>query len=310
MPRGVMLLSLDLELAWGTRGRPAAKRVSPFLDGTRYAIDQLLALCEEFEVPATWAIVGALLLGQAEDAKHPWLSDPCFDDIPEGTTSSQPRWYAEDILQAIQQCRTPQEIGCHTLTHLYVDASPAGKEAFRLELQRFRQLFDQLGLKQPITFIYPKAKMGHFDVLAEEGYRCFRGPEPRWYETLPTVRLPAALRMMDGKLALCPNVDQPQLTNDGLWQLPSSQFYSPRMSVGRHVSVAQRVKKAQKGLRLASRNGGVFHLWTHPFNMGQSTDELMWGFREIFREAAEIRSGGNLEILPMGTLAERLDAQS
>ncbi|MDF1844154.1 MAG: polysaccharide deacetylase family protein [Rubripirellula sp.] len=304
--RGAMLLSLDLELAWGTRGRPSASKVGPYLDGTRNAVERMLELCVEYEVPATWAIVGGLLLGEGPDKTHCWLNDEQHADIPRGTTNSQPHWYAEDIVRSIKDCKTVQEIGCHTLTHMYVDPTPRGREPFRIELQRFRQLFDQRGWPQPITFIYPKAMMGHFDVLAEEGFLCYRGPEPRWYETLPTVRLPAALRMLDGKLALRPNVDFPERTNEGLWMLPSSQFYSPRMSVGRHVSTARRVQKAHKGLQQAAKSGGVFHLWTHPFNMGQCTDELMGGLKQIFHEAASLRDAGKLELLTMGDLTLRL----
>ena len=310
LPKGVMIFSLDLELAWGTRGRPSAAHVGPYLDGTRYAIDRLLTLFEDHEVPATWAIVGSLLLGRGTDDSHDWLSDDRFRDVPRGNSITEPRWYAEDILRSIQECSTTQEIGCHTLTHLYVDPTPAGREAFREELRRFRQLFDQLLLEQPITFIYPKAMMGHFDVLAEEGFRCFRGPEPRWYESLPGVHLPAAIRVLDGKLALTPNVSLPQLTKERLWMLPSSQFYSPRMSVGRHVTVAQRVRKACEGLRKAALDRGIFHLWTHPFNLGQSTDELIEGLDAILREARQLRDEDRLEIVSMGELAMQLDRES
>ena len=62
LPRGVFVFSLDLELAWGTRGRPAARQAGPFLDGTRAAIRGLLDLFDRYHVPATWAMVGALLL--------------------------------------------------------------------------------------------------------------------------------------------------------------------------------------------------------------------------------------------------------
>ncbi|QEG38675.1 polysaccharide deacetylase family protein [Roseimaritima ulvae] len=307
LPRAVMLFSLDLELAWGTRGRPSAAAQGPSLDGARAAIEGLLSQFAMYQVPATWVVVGGLLMGRGDRQAHPWLDEPRFADIPRGCSRSQPRWYADDVLEAIQQCSTPQEIGCHTLTHLYVDPSPAGREPFRQELQRFRELFDQLGWQQPTTFIYPKAMMGHFDVLAEAGFRCFRGPEPRWYENLPGVHASAALRMLDGKLALRPNVGLPQKTAEGLWMLPSSQFYSPLRSVGKYVSVQQRVRKAIKGLRAAARGRRVFHLWTHPFNLGQRSDELLEGLERIFEEACRLRDAGDLDLLSMGNLSRRLD---
>lgn len=307
--RGVFVFSLDFELAWGTRGRPAARSVAPFLDGTRGAVRGLLSLLEEHDVGATWAIVGALLLAGRAGRRHRWLADERFADIPAGSALSHPHWYAEDVLEWLIEHPAGQELACHTLTHQFVDATPAGRESFRVELQRFRELCDELHLEQPKSFIFPKAKMGHYDVLAQEGFRSFRGPESGWFETLPGELLPAAFRLLDAKLARPPCVDSPALLPEGLWMLPSSQFYSPFMRVGNHVSVTARVRKAIKGLRRAAATKQIFHLWTHPFNLGVHTDELLVGLDEILREARRLADNGQLDILTMGQLADRLDAE-
>jgi glycosyltransferase involved in cell wall biosynthesis len=307
--RGTFVLSLDFELAWGTRGRPAARHVGPFLDGTRPAIQGLLALFEKYHLPATWAVVGGLLLTSRDPTqRHPWLRDDAFADIPAGDAETQPHWYAEDVLEWLKTHSVEQEIACHTLTHQFVDPTPAGRETFREELRRFRQLFEERFLVQPQTFIFPKARMGHFDVLVEEGFRCIRGPESKWFERLPGQRLRAGLRLLDARLACRPHVGRPQRRPAGLWVLPSSQFYSPFLSVGKYVSVEARVRKALKGLRAAASQRRMFHLWTHPFNLGVRTAELLDGLEQIFREARRLREAGQLEILTMGQVTERLDA--
>lgn len=308
LSRGVFVFSLDFELAWGTRGRPAARSIPPYLNGTRRAIQGLLSLLEEHDVSATWAMVGALLATGRGGRRHPWLADERFADIPAGSASSHPWWYAEDVVEWLVAHPAHQELACHTLTHQFVDATPAGRESFREELQRFRELFDELYLEQPKSFIFPKAKMGHFDVLAEEGFRSFRGPETKWFESLPGELLPAALRLVDAKLARPPCIGSPALLPEGIWMLPSSQFYSPLMRVGKHVSVEARVRKAMKGLRDAAATQQIFHLWTHPFNLGVDTDELLSGLDTILGEARRLADDGQLEILTMGQFAERLDA--
>jgi hypothetical protein len=73
------------------------------------------------------------------------------------------------------------------------------------------------------------------------------------------------------------------------------------------VSVADRVNKALKGLHKAVQNRGVYHLWTHPFNLGCGTDQLLSGLQQIFAEAARLRDAGQLETLSMGDMAERLN---
>lgn len=311
LERGVFTFSLDFELAWGTRGRPNAMHMPPFLDGTRKAVHGLLSLFEEHNVSATWATVGAMLLGSEKNQncceKHSWLSGKTFDDIPAGDATTCPHWYAEDLVQAIRACGVEQDIGCHTLTHGFVDPSPQGREPFRLELERSLKLFEEYGLGRPTSFIYPKAKMGHFDVLSELGFRSFRGPENKWFESLPGVKLPAALRLLDAKLAGKPKTEQPVYHEAGIWQIPSSQFYSPFFNVGKHVSVKDRVKKAKKGLLQAAQTKGIFHLWTHPFNLGVRTEELLDGMREILSYANDLCNEGELDILSMKQIASHCD---
>ena len=308
--KGVFVISLDFELAWGTRGRPAASRVGPYLDGTRNAVRLLLRLLEQYEIPATWAIVGSLLLGRSGDVeRHPWLSDDGFSDIPVGDSASAPRWYAEDVIEWLLDHPVRQEIACHTLAHRFVDDSAEGRDRFRQELRQFRQLFDERYLEQPTSFIFPKAKMGHFDVLAEEGFRCIRGPESGWFEALPGTLLPAGFRLIDARLAVQPKVGLPERMPESIWVLPSSQFYSPFMSVGRRVSVKARVRKAVKGLHAAVGQKRLYHLWTHPFNLGERTDELLGGLEQVLQEAQRLREAGQLEVLTMRELSERLDRE-
>jgi hypothetical protein len=308
--RGLFTFSLDFELGWGTRGRPKAPMMPPFFRGTRSAIRGLLGLFERHGISGTWAVVGALLL-QSKDGRtrHPWLADPRFQDVPAGDSASQPFWYADDVLDALLECPVPQEIGCHTLTHTFVDPQPTGRDRFREELRLFLELSGQLGLERPTSFIFPKAKMGHFDVLAEMGFRSFRGPERKWFESLPGEVVRAGVRLLDARMAARPRVDRPRLTGEGLWMIPASQFYSPFMSVGKYVSLEARVQTAIKGLRLAARTGNVFHLWTHPFNLGVRSEELLIGLDRILGEAARLRDAGEIDILPMGEIARRLDKE-
>lgn len=293
---GAFVVSLDFELAWGTRGRKTARHVGPDLDGTRQAIHGLLKIFERYEIPATWVVVGGMFLGGA--TRHEWLSAAEFDDIPVGDCRSQPHWYAEDILEQLLACKTRQEIGCHTLTHMFVHDSQSCRERFDLELSRCVLLHQQLGLERPRSFIFPKHFMAHFDLLVKHGFEVMRGPEAGWFEHLPTVRGKALGRLLSAKLRQAPSVTQAG-QRQGLMVVPSSQFYAPFRSVGKYVSIADRVAKARKGLDAAARSRSVFHLWTHPFNLGSRTSELLHGFEQICAYAAELRAAGSLQTLSM-----------
>jgi peptidoglycan/xylan/chitin deacetylase (PgdA/CDA1 family) len=301
---GAFVISLDFELAWGTRGRPAASKVGPYLDGARDAIRDMLDLFEEFNVSATWATVGALLMAQpGAQRRHRMITASRFDDIPAGDHLSAPNWYAEDILDQILNCPVPQEIGCHTLTHLYVNTQAEGREELADELDLFLELFEELRLPRPRSFVFPKAYQAHFDLLAERDFYAYRGPEDRWYESLPGTLPAAGIRLADSVAGFTPRVRHCEHHSRNLWMIPASQFYSPFMGVGQYVPLQSRVRKAVNGLNHAARHGGVYHLWTHPFNMGYRTEGLLLGLRQILEHAAKLRDAGCLTIQTMTSQA-------
>ena len=104
------IISLDVELLWGTVLHPTIKTASLLRnDDTkgRGNIDLLLSLFEKYDIPATWAIVGHLFLDhcQRENGiphhgmprfKDNWYSvDPCSD------IQQDPLYYGEDIIEKV-----------------------------------------------------------------------------------------------------------------------------------------------------------------------------------------------------------------
>ena len=298
---GCFVISLDFELAWGTRGRPSASVVGPDLDGARYAIDGLLRLFARYDLSATWVVVGGMFLGG--QSRHPWLSGTAYDDVPYGNYRSQPRWYAEDILQQLRTATPVQDIGCHTLTHMFVQDTVESRDQLDSELACSADLFERLNLPPARSFIYPKAYMAHFDLLKKHGIECYRGPETGWFERLPGVHLSAAGRLLWAKLRRPPLVSLPYRNSNELWVIPSSQYYPSFRSIGKYVSIADRTAKAIKGLNAAANQRAVYHLWTHPFNLGQRTDELLVGLESIFKHARKLRDQGHLENHSMASLS-------
>jgi hypothetical protein len=52
--------------------------------------------------------------------------------------------------------------------------------------------------------------------------------------------------------------------------------------------------------------GGVFHLWTHPFNIASDRPFLLDVLDAILREATTMRDRGELVIEPMAVVADRM----
>ncbi|HLF03846.1 MAG TPA: polysaccharide deacetylase, partial [Dehalococcoidia bacterium] len=129
LPTGTFMLSIDTELAWGSVYNGSFRQRLGHYARTREAITRLLALSERYHISATWAVVGHLFLDQCravDGIKHPeiirpeysWFGGDWFDADPSSDLGTDPFWYGPDIVGQIQECRVPQEIGCHGFSHM------------------------------------------------------------------------------------------------------------------------------------------------------------------------------------------------
>ena len=311
--RGVFTLSLDLELLWGTLDLygPSGFRDACEVE-RREIVDRLLDLFAEFEIPATWCVLGHLFLDHCAAAggvKHPEIILPprsrasWFEHDPCGDERRDPLFYGRSLIEKIRRCRVPQEIGSHSFSHVIFD--DCSRETAASELAACVRAAREMGIELR-SFVFPRNRIGHLDSLSAHGFACYRGPEPSWYEREP---LPAAAKRLghlaDVLRAAEPPVVLPQRTAEGLWNVPASMMYFPMHGLRRHVPPALRVRRAFKGLRAAARHRAIFHLWFHPTNFADETEAMFQGLREILADAASRRKRGEIEIVPMGAVAER-----
>ncbi len=117
-----------------------------------------------------------------------------------------------------------------------------------------------------------------------------------------------AANFIDQAVAFAPPVVMPNERVPGLWNIPGSMLLMHRRGLRRLISSAAQISKAKAGLRRAVEQGGVFHLWTHPFNLTIERASMLRVLAEILAEAARLRKEGALEIRTMASLAEHLSS--
>jgi peptidoglycan/xylan/chitin deacetylase (PgdA/CDA1 family) len=177
----VFIISLDTELIWGYAAYPSKEAVSLMKNDSkkvRGCIDILLNLFEKHNIPATWAIVGHLFLDhcECEDGmphkdmprfKKDWFSsDPCTD------IKRDPLYYGRDIVEKILSNRIEHEIGYHSFSHVIF--SECRREVAEAEIKEGIKLAKELGITLK-SFVFPENKIGHIDVLKENGFKIYRG---------------------------------------------------------------------------------------------------------------------------------------
>lgn len=313
LKRGVFLLSIDTEMAWGVVHRGDITGNYTYRS-EREVIERLLQLFEKYDIAATFAIVGHLFLDRCKPVngrKHPeivrppysWFNGDWFDVDPCGDVDSDPIWYGRDIVERIRRCRVPQEIGSHAFSHIIVGDPECSEESFDSELRMCHQLAGQQGLTLK-SFVYPRNSVGHLDVLARNGFTAYRGRTPAPFANLPK-HLRAAAIMADKLSPLSGSAVFPE-SNAGMWNFPPTNFYSPMTQRMRLLPVSLWPHLVGRRLRQAIRERSLFHIWFHSHDLAIDPDKTLRGLELLFQRVNRYRDAGVLENLTMGDLATTL----
>ena len=297
----IFIISLDVESIWGYAAYPSHKDIDLLKrDDTkgRGCIDILLNLFEKHNIPATWAVVGHLFLDhcECEDGvphkdmprfKKDWYSsDPCTD------IQRDPLYYGRDIVEKILSNRIEHEIGYHSFSHVVF--SECSREVAEAEIKVGNKLAKEFGITFK-SFVFPENKIGHVDVLRENGFKIYRGENIGRYDLNQSF----LIRKFNGGIdkMIAPPTEPKWM--DGIWEIPSSMFFcDPQIK----LSVLPRAKL---GLYRAIRSKKVFHVFLHPHNllMYPSLKEDLDKFLAL---VAKKRDEGEIKVMTMGEFAEGL----
>jgi len=310
LARGAFVLSLDTELAWGSVHNGKVARREAQFQQSRPCISRLLKLLEKYEIRATWAVVGHLFLERCQPVngvKHPeiirptysWFTDDWFVADPCSQLEDAPIWYGRDIIKQVLNCKVPQEIGCHTFSHVQVGDPGCSRDCFASELRACCLAAEEFGVTLE-SFVFPRNIEGKLDVLSEQGFLSYRGElHPQLSRLSPIIRI-----LVENSRVWPTALPEERM---GLWNLPGCLFYPPPKGVTWSAAIAFQVWKAKNALRRAARGRHLFHLWFHPFNLANNPDRLLRGLEKIFTEFCRYRESGLIDNLTMGELASALE---
>lgn len=311
-----LALTFDTELVWGSFDHTSPEEFERRYPDIRATIRSLIAMLETYEVAATWAVVGHLFLSScrrsADGVAHPdlvrprqrwrggdWYAfDPCTD------RERDPLWYGPDVLDLLQGARVPQEIGCHSFSHILYGDPDLDAAAVDSDLRACLDIAAQRGLTLR-SFVFPRNVEGHHRSLADHGFVAYRGADPNAYAAWPRPAARAA-HLLSHVVGAPPPVSQPRERLPGLWNIPGSTLLIQRNGPRRAIGRAARLRRARAGIRRAVETRSVFHLWTHPFNIASDPGYLLAVLEAILTEAARERDRGRLHIATMGAIAARM----
>ncbi|MFA6099422.1 MAG: glycosyltransferase [Patescibacteria group bacterium] len=286
--RGIFMFTLDTELAWGMQGD---KRWTKEFEGARQVVTDLLVLLDKYKISATWAFVGQLFLSGEDHLRH-----------------------APEMLQSVRQCPTLQEIGCHSFSHPIMDDPNFKADDMDAELSNCVTVAKTVGVELR-SFVYPQNRVAHVDRLSQYGFTCYRGQDQNWYRGLSKV-LNKIAHVVDEYLLITPPTGLPvkhshapyDAGRGDVWEIPGGYFYPHKRGWAKFLPISFRSHKAISGLHKAASRHEVFHLWTHPFNLASDPKRLLQGLEEVFKEVARLRDQGQIDVMTMAQVVERITA--
>jgi peptidoglycan/xylan/chitin deacetylase (PgdA/CDA1 family) len=313
--RGILTISIDLELAWGVCDKPITLHVRRAIDRERDIVPRILTLFSIYDIRATWAIVGHLLLTRCQwknGIVHPEIRRPIllnsqrdwfFQHPGEGVYDRV--WYARDLVDLIRDATPVQEIGSHSFCHIpYIDRV-SGRNAVADDIEMARKLHESEALEFE-AFVFPRNLVACKDLLRKAGIRVYRGNSPRWYDSIPWAQAKRFFNLVQFFLSLPPQTVRPSIEDSGMVNIPDSMLFIGRKGIRRFITRNSLIKMGIVGLNRAVQSGEVFHLWFHPSNFSYETEEQFFAFEAILKHSRKLREEGQLQVLTMGDLGKRI----
>ena len=298
---GSVVVSVDAELGWGYHDldSPPAER----LEAARPGWATLIDLFEEYEVPATWAVVGHLLLETCDGihGDHPAPSGWFAREREEWADRPDLR-FGRGLVDDLLASDVAHDVGCHSFSHAEFGDPETKREFARAEVEASVDSARERGLHVR-SFVFPRNNIGHRDVLADAPFTCYRGHSP----VEPAGRLRPARKLwrvlFGGDLLVQPDVDEYGLVN-----VPRSLFLFGFEGLPRTllepITGDPIVRQVRRGLEQASQEQGLFHVTLHP-------NDLI-GEKEVRRMEAVLslietyRRESSVEVETMGDVADRV----
>ena len=298
------VLSLDCEFIWGVHYIGGIERY-PYLSKrlTDY-YDRLLASLEAFDIKATFAFVGAMLLDRQEfidvgfQNQNPkyrkWISH-----IANLAKTQPSNWFAPHLPVQVLESNDKHDIGSHSFSHMLFSNSEMDHKTAKFEFNQTHTILKQMGIDAK-SFIFPCNHVDQLGAFHQSPFKVYRNTNDTYYSNLPLQRIS---HLMDQALPI--GARPVNITRDsyGNVNLSGSQLLLAYDGIRSLIPNSIRLLKINQGLDKAIKRGGIFHLWFHPWNLA-SSPRMEKLFSDILKLVNVKRDKGLLEVKTMKELVE------
>ncbi|UII24848.1 polysaccharide deacetylase family protein [Fulvivirga maritima] len=329
MKGGTLVISLDFELHWGGSEKWTLNdSKKQYFENTRKCIPTLLTLFESSGISVTWATVGFLFFKEKKEllANLPEV-EPTYNDSSISaynylknnwvgdTEEEDPFHFAHSLLDLVKASRG-QEISTHSFSHYYCNEDGQTAEQFYSDLKAAdgaAQKFDVI----PKSLVFPRNQYNaeYLKACKRAGIEIVRVNPLDWWWQIDSTQSESKWKRLNrgadayfsigGKTSFSLSQIKKE---EGVWLLPASRLLRPYNPKELFLNDLK-IKKIKKEMTLAAKNNEVYHLWWHPHNFGNYTQENINGLVEIVNHYQFLHKEYGMNSKSMGEMATILNNQ-
>ncbi|WP_394972481.1 polysaccharide deacetylase family protein [uncultured Croceitalea sp.] len=322
--QGKFVISLDFELFWGVRDKRTIDSYGPSLIKVPVILKRMVDLFDLYEVRATFATVGFLFAKSKKDLVDyspklkPRYNDknlsPYVDSFISVKESAEddPYHYAPEMIRFLHSNRN-HEVGSHTFSHFYCLEEGQTKEDFERDLQSAIKIANAQNIKIE-SLIFPRNQVNkeYLKLCSDYGIKSYRGAEKIWFnkpeKDSTTTLLKKIARTLDCYINISGThtYSHQELKSPFPCNIPSSRFFRPYNNKLKFLEFLK-LKRIKRCMTSAARKKEIYHLWWHPHNLGENTDNNFLILEAILKHYQFLNNKYGFESITMTNLANKLN---
>ena len=291
---GYFVISLDFELVWGVFDVVNYKEKEVYFQNTRLVIPKILKRFGDYNIKATWAIVGMLF----NDDWQEWYSNRP-EKLPDYQNENLSAYkfgdsinsegkellvFSKDLIRKIKETKG-QEIGTHTYSHYYSLEKGQGPKEFRADLLKAIEVAKKENIEIK-TLIFPRNQLNeeYLRICYDLGIENVRSNPASWYwrDTLSNSLLNKVARTGDAYLPFGKKsyfFNKNEIQSNFPMEQKASRFLRPVEE--NFIFRRLKLRRIKNEIERAAKCNEIYHLWWHPHNFGNHPEESLKDLDEI-----------------------------
>jgi hypothetical protein len=266
MNKATFIISLDCEGKWGMADNITPEHTLHLTNNNlNKAYRKLTQLFDHYQMKATFAFVGAILLSKEEYMNRiDWFQNVKINHtnwldnfLKDAEKDNFDGWLNPRLLDIVQSYNN-HEIASHGFSHLPLSEHLISNKVFELEMKNMKRVMAMKDLEAK-TFIYPRNIVGFTSKLITYGIKGYRSGNSG-NNTL----INKSKNFLD-EIKINQEAENHSIIENPI-EIPSGKFLNWRSNKRRIIPIFITSSKWKHAIDDAIKRNKVVHLWTHPHN--------------------------------------------